>query len=713
MGDKVLWSKTVDDKWNEPWMKFGRKVVKMTIDLARLDVQKENTSPLALVQDKGVAGEESDPSKNGPIKRKAFSKMSDAAFVFIVYMSIKISISLCLQNRFNRNCRKLQTIAKSCLDNSTKFACFSDDILHRNSIVCSISPNLHGGPSPRHLELEWEILHQNYLNTKDLLKTIGNPFLYIGSFIECVYIFILVLNIFGYLAGVLVLRKYHGVLFASIRTISFERREIKDVFQMIRVIVNLYISSSRTFLQMSISRCVPAKLLQHIWGPVDCRHSRKNADESLATLKREFRRNITDHELSIKDLSLMASDGRLHPLNLRPENIRSNAITYMKFFATLLVSFIYFASALVIGLVFSNNIQEELRIDFQNLQDWIFLFEFHLMCLVQSTFCCVHLSFPLMICLDQLSYVDQLLIMVQDCQRKVAQFQRYILETQRTIMVRAHSDVAPRRGTCFSGGYKNWQFDGSHFQKSFHSWKQLSLTPVSEQSLRLAEFESNLVKNRMRTKLRPCLLATLMQCKLFAEQFKQVRGIVNLVGYLGFVVVIAFPGTVHLYYPYLCDRMRHVSAGCAIAFTLYVNVSYLPLCDLHRRCVKLIQELAYLVAHLIEVDCLEVEMSKSDTQLDSGPHLSSDEELSAANHVHSQCNYSEDHIVWLLRKELSHPDRLSSQFTLKVGNVALTYGNLIKAYFWLGVLFVPTFLSSSQGVGVSDRIMRFLRINRD
>lgn len=54
-----------------------------------------------------------------------------------------------------------------------------------------------------------------------------------------------------------------------------------------------------------------------------------------------------------------------------------------------------------------------------------------------------------------------------------------------------------------------------------------------------------------------------------------------------------------------------------------------------------------------------------------------------------QVNYGrlvDEHSIWLLRKELSHPERMRSQFTISVLGIEFTYTELLKLHFWLGLL---------------------------
>jgi len=698
-------SSAIDNKWNDPLIKLGRRLMKLSIDLSRLDLRRESTTMV-------IANGQDFPRKVRTLaegdgtatKRKKFSKLSDVAMIFIIYMSCKFFVSLCLKNKFNRTCYTLKSIAMKCLENPANLACFSDDILNRVRINCSHLNNFKD-LEWRDLEIEWDVLHQEYLSTRVFLKTIGDPFLYLGCFMECIYIFLIIVNIFAYLGGYIVYWKYRGLSLASMRSIFNDQDDLTDVYLMIRRIVNSYISSSSTFLQTSGTSCAPAKLIQYIEN-LENGNSKKTIDSSLTSLKRELKSKSLDHEKSIEELTRMASDGRLHPINLRPENLRSNAMIYMKFFATALLIMYIMEVGLILILLFVDHIQRDLRIDFENFRDVMLFLEFFLLLALLEILASFYLSVPLIICLDQSSYAEHLVKMVRGCQGKVKDYRKFKVDTEVTYMSRACSAMAPHRGTGLGTTSVVKCFVESEFGERLDLSNHENPEKETDERLNVSRVEGNSPIVAVRMSLRSNLLAALIQSKLFAEQFKGIRGLISLIGLLAFIVLGSVPITVHCYHKYLGENIRSVLSFYAIAFTIYINGSFLPLCDLHSRCIKLVRELAYLLSHSIEAICIGKNATMLESRLD--PSSSSSTSIHGEKRVDFSGDYFEDHIVWLLRKELNHPDRLSSQFTVRVAHVRLTYGTIIKVYFWLGILLVPSFFTSSHEGLYSDRLMRFL-----
>jgi len=119
--------------------------------------------------------------------------------------------------------------------------------------------------------------------------------------------------------------------------------------------------------------------------------------------------------------------------------------------------------------------------------------------------------------------------------------------------------------------------------------------------------------------------------------------------------------------------------------------------------------MAYLLAHSVEAFCTKTAVVKFRDQSNSSTSAIS---TARNDEIETRLGFVgmdfEDHIIWSLRRELNHPEKLTSQFTVTFARVKLTYGTIIKVYFWLGVLLVPSMISSSQEGASSDRLMRFL-----
>lgn len=58
----------------------------------------------------------------------------------------------------------------------------------------------------------------------------------------------------------------------------------------------------------------------------------------------------------------------------------------------------------------------------------------------------------------------------------------------------------------------------------------------------------------------------------------------------------------------------------------------------------------------------------------------------------------DDHLIWVIRKELNHPDLLEGQFATVGLGIKFTYGNLIKIHFWLGLIIMSNFFEFSDNV---------------
>jgi len=684
----------------ESLLKFGRKLMKFSLDIAGLEV----------LVDGDVARDINGPDVSTEVsfqrqkkgERKRFTKISDFTSIFLTYMVPKLLICFYLQNKFDIACFKLKSIAIACVENGVDLACYSKEILERPRINCS-AVHAH---SSRNKEIEWEGLHQEYLFSASWLKTIGDPWLYIGFCVECSYIFLLVLNICGYFIGRRVPWDYKGMAFASLKAYALEKNERIEILEATKKIVNSYTSSSHTFLEIIKARHQLTKSILRFNG-TKFDPSKSINNPSHRFVRKEVQKKILDHETSLSELAHMASDGRLHPLNMRPETIRSNAARYVKY----LIGSIALLNAFTISYTFAffsiiPSVKGH-KLDYVKLQDFVFFLEYSLLLTIDTVLASVYLILPLMICLDQISYADGLINMVNDCQQKVGAFRKYNLDAIEMLKMKSYSKLAPRKAAhltraSMAGGLVTESHELMLPMSRHGSFERVAFSRNSER------MEIDLVLAKMKLDVRSSLLVTLMQYKLFAEQFKHVRGILSIAAVLAFIVVTAVPVAVQLYYSYLDPSIRGMVAGCAIGFTLCINGSFLPSCELHKRCIKLTQKMTCLLANAVEAFCIDRETILLRTDLSSDSGSTSPEVSAGAPKIKLFYSNSEDHTIWLLRKELNDIGKISSRFTVKISRIKLTYGTMIKLYFWLGVLVVPSLMPNSQEGQISDRLMRFV-----
>jgi len=707
MGVTKLESKLPSQDSNGFCMVVGGKLIKITIDLGRIDgLELEKIPDLGDVELQTKQSSLKDVAPK-PAEGRKFSRLSDLTLMFITYMIVKLSILLYLQNEFDITCHKLQTIAMGCLGLRDRVACFSSQIVQTSTINCS---HFEGQFQTAHdLEIEWENLHQKHMEVKEYLKMIGNPFMYIAFASECIFIFMIVINIIGYFGAMLLLWRYRGLSFAAMRALFLKQTEMEEVFRMIGRVVNSYANSSDTFLQMIKAPPGTAKL----FGPgnqLAINTLEGATGRRLATLRGRLHEKMFDHEMSMRDLVQMASEGELHPINLRPKIVRCNTQVYLKFLLVSLLGIDCYAAFIVTLIVGANYIHENFKIDFERAQDYLFFVEFCLLATLNTMFASLYVLFLTMTCIDQISYADKIVQMVVDSQRKVTLFRTYVLHAGELVKIQAYSrSTTSRKSINGLNATSAENLDGSKFSEEYQPSIHQGSLRRNESELKRVQVESELMRDEMRLSARSSLLATLIQYKLFAEQFKHVRAMISVVSFCAFLVIISVPIAVQVYSGYFHPLVRNISAGCAIGLTILINGSFLPLCELHHRCKRLTQKMAYLLAYSVEAFCTKTEVVRLGDQSNSFTAATSTvRDYDTETREGLVGMYLEDHIIWSLRRELNHPEKLYSQFTVTFARVNITFGTIIKVYFWLGVLLVPSMISSSHEGASSDRLMRFL-----
>ena len=654
-------------------MRYASRIIRCCVDLARINLKEESKAKRAIGLRRKLIE-----------RNRAFSTFSNSASLFTVYMICKLIVSLYLQNRFNTACYRLKKIAASCMENSTSLACFSPDLLNKRSINCS-KLNNHVG-----LEGEWKIMHEEYLSSRNSLKTVGCPFMYNGFVMECGYIFVIVLNICLLFVGF-----YTDILlgpfpFNSIKMILRVPGQERENLELTRKQVELYATSSNSALELLIENASIKREL----GSSSFRNCGKMKDERFETSG--VRQYFDDHHSSILQLADMVSAGRLTALNLRPERVQSMAKNFVRVFI-IFVAFWQFAEFGLLSVYwFMEQVQDDQKIYFETFQDWLFFVEFSLLLAFDSVLASFLLSLPLILCLEQIAYTDELMDMIMVCIRKLVELRECKLYLRDLLKIQAYSQI-------IAGGNSKLtrrSFAGEFHEGSKSHQKNHPLAchnNVVGSKVQLPRLESSPMISKLRSDARTTILFTLMHYKIFAEQFKCMRTHFSALAMHAFVVVITTPMTFQLYYNFMGPKMRIFLAVYAIGLNISINGSYLPLCELHHRCMRVVKKLNHLLAHTIA----NSQSSQDDWAVSLAPVAGDWTSPSYS------LGHFEDHITHMLRRELNHPDGLSTHYTIKVCQVKLTYGTIIKVYFWLSVIIVPSLLSNSPEPQISERLMRF------
>lgn len=166
------------------------------------------------------------------------------------------------------------------------------------------------------------------------------------------------------------------------------------------------------------------------------------------------------------------------------------------------------------------------------------------------------------------------------------------------------------------------------------------------------------------------LLLILMHYRLFAAQLRPAQKSLGFWVLACVGIMVSFPIFGRLHVPYINDRMaRFICIIICLVIIGSPDIALVPLCRMNSRCLDLCRSLWTLMATLVAME--------------DQPKF---------------CHLLNRHSVLLLRKELSHPERLESQFAIATLGWAFTYAELLKLHFWLGLvvlLFVSEIVANT------------------
>ena len=174
------------------------------------------------------------------------------------------------------------------------------------------------------------------------------------------------------------------------------------------------------------------------------------------------------------------------------------------------------------------------------------------------------------------------------------------------------------------------------------------------------------------------LLRILLHYKIFVAQQKPNRHAFGFISVSSVGLMLLFPILARLHLPYISSLLvRYLSVWVCFLMTVFADCCLLPVCSMHSRCLDLYNSLSCLMAHLVDFS--------------NDPN---------ASHIYNQ------HTVWLLRKELAHPEKLADQFAIGSMGLVFNYSQLLKIHFWLGLVVLS--LCSDLSSNLSDSIFRGL-----
>ena len=502
------------------------------------------------------------------------------------------------------------------------------------------------------LNLEVKFWQDHVHQSRTRLKSLGAP--HIGATIaaECIYITILMLGYSSYILGAIYFNFITPFDFYLAWMMLDRPTEQRACNEMIRLEVERFVASSRNYCSIHLAR---AKACSNL--------------ERMALLMEHFRFR---HKLLVGQFRMLAANGALRPLNRTPDWFDKLALAYCLFCIGCIIWSLFFDTVLYLLVPkLANFLIESQPMDLLvNLE----LITIAFIIVVAMIF---YLSITMISCLDQIVLVRKLNRLLTDC----------ICLNNYQFYARGAAGRQPPT-------------DISHWlatAKRTSSWPLFNHCPGQTlepdcQSIERTEMNTNLV-------------LAVLHYKIFIRQLKPIQRPVGFVSFVAIVLLLLHPVLVRIHVPYMeSQNLQNNYYIVILIVAVFVNCLVGPLCYINSRCLNLYKSLFSLLAHTLDVEqSNEFQSASFASSRSSSPSVS---RTTAAATTTSQSLHQplppacrpiyDPHTVWILRKELEHPDELILQFETKCLGLKMTYANLVRIYFWLGILVLSISVEPAQ-----------------
>lgn len=482
------------------------------------------------------------------------------------------------------------------------------------------------------------------------LKLFGSPlmsFPYVGV---CTYVLIFCLAFMYYFCPLVYFRYYTPLDFYFVRMMLNWQEEQQNCEQMIRNQVDLFIESSKNFAAASLGR----QYLITFGYPtlnVDCVDQQRQPKKRASSLKAAYNWPQSmqysykdEHDWTEMKLRQMTTNGNLQPLN------RANLIWLDKLsrFNCMLFFFVPTSCLIYIVFIFSF-IPYFLGSEYENdpMDLWV-AFEVATLNIIIIFGTLFYTSLSLINCIDQVHISKELKNMIDKFITKSKQF---YFDSMPLGQLPDLEEGLPQQGydPSTTGSLRRvTRFD---FQLG-HQLEQTDSTCTLQQL------------ERYREQVNTDLLYILMHYKIFAAQLRPVKRTFGFISASSIGLMTVFPVLARLHLPYITESGAKILAiFICLLMAFSADCCMMPICWMNRGYMDLYNSLSCLMAHLVEL---------TDHQ-DTGYLFSK-------------------HMVWLLRKELNHPENFNNQFaTISMGMV-IDYPRMMRIHFWIGLVVLSLFV---------------------
>lgn len=574
-----------------------------------------------------------------------------------------------------------------------------------DQVLGSISTNLTTHHQQELKSLTRQTLVRDYEDARAVLKTIGSPYMNAHHLIENAYIFVIILVYIAYLQ----LQLYHRYIspfeYNIIYTFVAPERLQNSINKIISDIANNFIVSNRAYNKILIDQeANEATLLK--WREKELRAKSQCAQQtgehsfcfsdflwdnlsnikgSLALVRAKTIRVLRNHKLLSRDLKYLAMNGHFQPFNRRPEWLKTISRLYL--IITIVtgvgcfICLVFFMLITPVGGI----LDFELETDGRDLIFHVEILFYISLGLTSSSF---YVNLLTMKCIDQVYLVNKLKELIGECistnterltgstglRSSSVGFALNPISTRRLSQIWCDNLALIDASTSSSGlvGSSANQKQTRNFiniPTLDHRYIDREEGLFNTDDFGLAYQCDNINVNKDLYKVQQVdqeinlrLLHTVLSYKIFVKQLIPVLdSFPCFVASAIFIMIIPAILT-RLLTAYLSQTHRWVTLFVCLIALFGADTILVLVAMLHSYCLDIYRRLQSLMAHIIDMD------DRVKARL-------------------GQVAYDE-HLSWILRKELNHPDKLVDQFATRVFGSTMIYATLIKYHFWWGIIVV-------------------------
>lgn len=545
-------------------------------------------------------------------------------------------------------------------------------------------------------DLGKEVLVKQYEEIRGKLKAIGSPYMNAHHLVESAYIFILALIYIVYFQLQLYYRYVSPFDYSIIFTIIAPEKLQHATNKIICDLMNKFIISSRIYNELLIDQETSEAVLLK-WREEELRKTGpiQKGGEDLDDLNSCFTdslrytngqsiraktiRILRNHKLLIRGVKSMSINGHFQPFNRRPDWLKRMRQIY-------LLLEIYTTSSALILLAFFMFVSPHsglLNFKIENdTMDLIFQIEIFVYLSVGLIACSFYITLVAMKCVDQVYFVNRLNKLINDCILENAYRIMSLLSYEATG--RAYTNpLAVRRQTrarCSLHDTRDMSLLADNIDPSVKI-AQIQAGDTLKMSKSIIKYPNSIASVEQYTSLSDIcptkslgryqqvdrdinltLMHTILSYKVFVRQLRPVLESFPYFVSCALIILFLPISITRLLTAYLSQTQRQVSLLVCFVAIIGADIVLLLVSRLHKRCIHIYRCLQNLMAHILNMDNIVKQKLGQDVY--------------------------DDHLIWLLRKELNHPERLANQFATRVFGSAMTHANLTKYHFWWGIIAV-------------------------